>query len=818
MKHGPFAASALALLAVLATSSADSGVLSRRQQLARAPEGAQLMAFGGRSAEQRSSPRSGKLDSALADLSVHLDRVRSDHALEDLHALNPAARFTRRAGSAVPMIAVDAVTRGDPVRLKEQLIGLGMQHAVVFSNDVGGWLPVDQIGAAAALGHLAFMHASMPHARAAVTSQGDFAQRSDVLRANNTGLNGAGVTVGILSDSFNCYGVYDKPGSGVPAVTANMTGYAQFGFATDDAPFDETNGYLPASVTVLEEGACMDYTPAFFLPYADEGRAMMQIVHDVAPGAALAFYTGANSQADFASGIGALAAAGAKVIADDIGYYDEPFFQDGIIAQAINAANAKGVAYFSAAGNNASLSYENSAASSSFVTAGSGQNAGEMLLTFGMSSGKAQTTLPIVLPPKAGTFPGGLAPGEFLAIIVEWDQPYITGAPDSGGATSQIDICVTGAPNSVAVLNLDSNSTSTVTCTGANANGVDSEQVLVVGNPASNSSATGPATINLIIGLKNGSPAPGLIKVVVADDGAGSTIGAFDTQSPTLQGHPGAAGAAAVGAAFFAWTPRCGTSPATLESFSSAGGDPILFDASGKPAAPQVRQKPEFVGPDGVNTSFFGFPISGTMWNDTSTVGGCQNDATYNNFLGTSAATPHAAGIAALMLQANPALTPAQIFGALQSTALAMPVAGHPTPDYLSGYGFIQADAAMASLPPGPPVMQFAASSIAVGSSTKLTWSAYNVTSCSASGSWSGSQSASGSLTVTPAATGTENYTLTCMNPHGSAQHTATLTVQAASAGGGGGGGGLDGLTLLALMSLGCARALVQRAGNSVRR
>jgi subtilisin family serine protease len=328
--------------------------------------------------------------------------------------------------------------------------------------------------------------------------------------------------------------------------------------------------------------------------------------------------------------------------------------------------------------------------------------------------------------------------------------------------------------------------------------------------------------VHLIIGLKNGSPAPGLIKVVVADDGAGSTIAAFDTKSPTVQGHPSAAGAAAVGAAFFAWTPRCGTSPAVLESFSSAGGDPILFDSSGKRlAAPQYRQKPEFVGPDGVNTSFFGFPATGptSPWKDTSTVSECQNDATYNNFLGTSAATPHAAAAAALMRQANSALTPAQIYGALQSTALAMPVSPNPTPDYLSGYGFIQADAALAALPPGPPSLTLAASAVTVGGSTTLTWAAFNVTSCIASGSWSGTQKTNGSLTVTPTAAGTDSYTLTCTNPHGSAQKTATLTVQsaAASGGGGGGGGGLDALTLLALTTLGLTGVL-QRARRAAAR
>jgi hypothetical protein len=95
---------------------------------------------------------------------------------------------------------------------------------------------------------------------------------------------------------------------------------------------------------------------------------------------------------------------------------------------------------------------------------------------------------------------------------------------------------------------------------------------------------------------------------------------------------------------------------------------------------------------------------------------------------------------------------------------------------------------------------------VQVGSSTTLTWAAYNVTSCTASGSWSGAQQPTGSLTITPMTTGTNTYTLQCTNPHGSAQNKATLTVQAASSGGG--GGGLDALTLLVMIALGGTRLL----------
>ena len=49
---------------------------------------------------------------------------------------------------------------------------------------------------------------------------------------------------------------------------------------------------------------------------------------------------------------------GADIIVDDVGYLTEPFFQDGVIAQAVNAAAKKGVIYFSSAGNSADAHYE----------------------------------------------------------------------------------------------------------------------------------------------------------------------------------------------------------------------------------------------------------------------------------------------------------------------------------------------------------------------------------------------------------------------------------------------------------------------------
>src|SRR5262249_17911952 len=155
-------------------------------------------------------------------------------------------------------------------------------------------------------------------------SQGDKVLRADVARALY-GVDGTGVLVGVLSDSYNCL----------------------FGAASD-----MVTGDLPPTVTVVQESTCASGARSA------EGRAMRQIVHDVAPGASLAFATAFGGQASFATNILALRNMGAKVIVDDVGYSTAPMFQDGVVAQAVDNVKATGVAYFSSAGNQARQSYE----------------------------------------------------------------------------------------------------------------------------------------------------------------------------------------------------------------------------------------------------------------------------------------------------------------------------------------------------------------------------------------------------------------------------------------------------------------------------
>ncbi len=780
MSSNRLAVAAIALVGLMAASSTYPPQVLRHPA-ARAGS-APLMAFGGRSAAQLASGIGGKLDAALADLAEHASRARPGHALEDLHSMSPAARFLQHGPGGEPLVAVDAVTRGDPQLLKAALVRLGLEHPAVFRNDVGGWLPVRAIATVAQHAEVASLRAALSRARAPVATQGDFAQDTASVRALE-GLSGSGVTIGVLSSSFDCYSVYaadqNMTFNGVPDPPAGgTTGYAANGF-TADAAADVTSGALPANVNVLEEAGANGASPGCVttfgypqqLPYTDEGRAMLQIVHVVAPGAGLAFYTAVNSEADFATGILSLASAtgsggaGARVIADDVGYFDEPFFQDGIIAQAIDTVAGQGVAYFSAAGNDSNLAYDDTAPVFNLP----GGPSGEMLLNFDASGKTSAPALTVSVLP--------MFPGEFIAVVLEWDQPYLTGAypgtsGSTPGATSQLDLCVS-APSGISVLNYN-NLAQPQTCTGPNATGTDPVQILIVGNPANASGNTTAGTVSVSVGLLNGSSAPGRIKLAWLDDGAGSTItNSAQTNSATVQGHPGAAGAAAVGAAFFVDTPLCGVvTQAQLESFSSLGGTPILFDTSGnRLPTPVVRQKPDFVTADGVNNTFLGFTLASATppIQDNSTVMQCANNASYPNFFGTSAAAPHAAGLAALLLQANSSITPGDIYTALRFTAAPMVTA---SPDFTTGYGMLQAGAALAW-----PNMSVSPATITLGQSATLTWNAASVNNCTATAGFT-SNAISGSMSVTPTTVGTSTYSMKCTNAAGNATENVALVVQ----------------------------------------
>jgi hypothetical protein len=368
----------------------------------------------------------------------------------------------------------------------------------------------------------------------------------------------------------------------------------------------------------------------------------MMLVHDLAPGAPQAFNTAYGGTAGFANGIrNIVLVAGAQVVVDDVIYLAEPMFQDGPIAQSADAVVDLGAVYFSAAGNFASQSYE-SAFRNSGVTGLLPRSVRHNFSTTGVD------TLQSVSIPAGGT----------ATFILQWDQPFfsVSGAP---GATSDLDLVLYNSSNQV------------VAATSTNNIGGDAVEVLQVTNP-------GPASaFRVSIQLVRGA-APGLVKYIYAGN---VTVNNYATNSSTLFGHANAAGARAIAAAWYTRTPPYGVAPAVLESYSALGGTTILYDTAGNRVNVQ-RAKPELTAADGVDTTFFGTDTDGNGM---------------PNFFGTSAAAPHAAAIAALLIQHAPSSTPAQVYGALQDTAASMSSVAF---DSRSGSGLLHAAAALNAIAP----------------------------------------------------------------------------------------------------------------------
>ena len=155
---------------------------------------------------------------------------------------------------------------------------------------------------------------------------------------NSSGFKGAGIKVGVMSNSFDT----------ATSLGGNTTSTsAADDVASGDLPgAGNPDGYTTPVAPILDDTAPND-------GQTDEGRAMCQIVHDVAPGAALAFATANPDETTFAQHILDLQTAGCNVIVDDVLYFDEPMFSDGIVAQAVDTVSTTGnkAMYFSSAGN-----------------------------------------------------------------------------------------------------------------------------------------------------------------------------------------------------------------------------------------------------------------------------------------------------------------------------------------------------------------------------------------------------------------------------------------------------------------------------------
>jgi Subtilase family len=480
------------------------------------------------------------------------------------------------------------------------------------------------------------------------TSEGD--QQLNAMAAR-TGfeVDGSGVEVGILSDSFNRDGAADTDAS------ADV--------ASGDLPGPSNPCGYASPVQVLDDSAGGG---------EDEGRAMAQIVHDLAPGADLAFASAFGGVPDFAENIKKLGEEGAKVIADDVFYPEEPFFQDGPVAVAVNEVVASGATYLSAAGNDNLIDGKGRDIASweapKFRNSGSCPSG---VVALSEKIEEAEGPGAGLRPSNCMDFDPGPADDETFGIVVskgatliadlQWAEPW-------NGVKSDLDAFLLNSAGEVIELSVKDNSSNSGTqkpfeeVEWENNTGAAAIVRLVI-NRYSGSKVT-PLKFAL---LENGS---GVAATEYAESSGGDTVG------PTIFGHSGAANAVSIAAAPY-------FNSEEPESYSSHGPvvhyyGPVAGATPAEPLlSPEVIEKPDVTATDGGANTFFG---------------SCQ--AHTWRFYGTSAAAPHAAAVAALELAAEPGATPAEVTEAL--THSASPMAGFP-PEVV-GSGLVDAPEAISAI------------------------------------------------------------------------------------------------------------------------
>jgi hypothetical protein len=575
------------------------------------------------------TPTERKIDSQL----LYADRMRA--GLE-------AAPGVPRVEADVPFAPDGHAVVDVKARITDALMnGLAELGAEVLSSSVASstlqlHIPLDRVEAIAALDDVIFIQ---PRQQAATSrmggdqqtaatgsqqpnvfftaptgvgsrsSEGDVAHLAVAARAA-FGTTGAGVRIGVLSD-------------GVRNLAASQA-------AGDLGP-----------VTVLpgQTGS------------GDEGTAMLEIIHDLAPDAELYFATAMTSITSFAANIRALRDAGCTIIVDDVNYFVESPFQDGqapgvisntnggVVSQAVKDVTSTGVLYFSAAGNSGNLTDGTSG-----VWEGNFADGGPVIIgtsTYSLHNFGGQTFNQLLAVP----------PNPLTPISLYWSDPL-------GGSANDYDL-----------FRLNAAGTAVAASSTNIQNGFVDPYEQVSQNLIS----------PLLIIVKKASAAPRFLhlntnrgRLQIATSGTTHGHAAVDAE--------GAYGIAATSAAATFPSPFTGSS--TVQPFSADGPRRIFFNADGSEITPgnvlagggKVLQKPDFTAADDVS-------VTG--------VGGFTTP-----FVGTSAAAPHAAAIAALLKSASPALTQAQVRSALAASAIDIEA---PGVDRDAGGGIIMANRALLS-------------------------------------------------------------------------------------------------------------------------
>jgi hypothetical protein len=453
------------------------------------------------------------------------------------------------------------------------------------------------------------------------------------------GARGAGQTIGVISDSFDT--ATEAIGGGpVPTEAADDE-------MTNDLPGpSSTCSGQQVPVNVVAEGPAAS---------TDEGRAMLQVIHDLAPHAGLAFATAYSTELQFARNIERLAepvaagGGGANVIVDDVGYFAEPFYQDGPIAVAIRKVTAAGVTYLTAAGNgnlieagtgNEFGSWERNefvdAACPSAIAAGVGE-ASSSCMNFSPTA-TADPTFGITVEREST-----------LIVDLQWAEAWY-------GVETDLDAYLLNAAGNVLVAEPVKNVGS----------GAVRQPVELFGWE---NAATKAAEVQLVIDrcVRNCNSAANVntkprLKFMLMEDGAGVSKTEYPksgaagiTVGPTIYGHAGSAAAITLAAVNYE---KSATAPTEPERYSSRGPVTHYFGPvngttkAAKLSGAEVLEKPNATSTDCASTTFFA-SLRSDGW----------------HFCGTSEAAPHAAAIAALMRQTEPLATPSSILAALESSA-----------------------------------------------------------------------------------------------------------------------------------------------------
>jgi subtilase family protein len=557
------------------------------------------------------------------------------------------------------------------------LVGEAMWYR---SGALAAWVPLTQLSTVATTAGVRSVHMALaPRLRVGqTTSQGVSVMKADL--AQTAGYTGKNIKIGALSDTFNLSPAQDGMGLG-----------------PDNAQYDAVHGDLPGPgnpnlnhqtpVTVVQDLAIGVPT--------DEGRGMLQLIHDVAPDAQLAFATANGTQINFANNIRALGTStnvlvpvvdpntgvvtnrpgvGCNIVVDDVIYFLEPMYSDGIIAQAIDdMAVNYGVVYFSSAGNDGNEGYESDWRPVTSAT-------GLALATVPGSNHPALTGFPAAAN-YAGGFHNFNPDPSGTPIVV---QKVVVGSADAPMVLQWNDPFDNTLTGGTAAITTDYNFL-VFNAAGAYQSGMSS----VDNNYSTNEPYESPGTdltaggTFYIVITRRAAPAgitpvANRLRYVAVTNGGGFSGDFIDLSSPATFGHCTASNSVGTAAYVYDDVPNVdangnvvpGALTPSVESFSSNGPIDVYFDRAGnRLIQPIHRNQPALAAPDGANTSFFpGAAATATVIPpgggplppppvDPPVAPPIGNPADYDgdhwpNFFGTSAAAPHAAAAAALILQA----------------------------------------------------------------------------------------------------------------------------------------------------------------------